>query len=168
MNSKSDEYHHLPESKPKLSLGEAFSSPSNASTNGNGYNRLKLQVPMGRRFVYPLIAQPSFFTLPHTLYPIQILRQHYGITPLTDVALNTQQAHEDYVGIICTKANVHDIVQKAIENARFVCEEPYAMFKGPPVQLIRPLPSPSPTSPAISPTSALNFSKTPFAPSSNV
>lgn len=54
------------------------------------------------------------------------------------VALNTQQAHEDYVGIICTQANVHDIVQEAIENARFVCEEHYAMFKGPPVQLICP------------------------------
>ncbi|KAJ3504127.1 hypothetical protein NMY22_g18023 [Coprinellus aureogranulatus] len=54
------------------------------------------------------------------------------------VALNTQQAHEDYVGIICTKANVHDIVQESIENARFVCEEHYAMFKGPPVQLICP------------------------------
>lgn len=54
------------------------------------------------------------------------------------VALNTHQAHEDYVGIICTKANVHDIVQEAIENARFVCEEHYAMFRGPPVQLICP------------------------------
>lgn len=54
------------------------------------------------------------------------------------VALNTHQAHQDYVGIICTKANVHDIVQEAIENARFVCEEHYAMFKGPPVQLICP------------------------------
>ncbi|KAF7319189.1 Protein-serine/threonine kinase [Mycena chlorophos] len=54
------------------------------------------------------------------------------------IALNNQQAHEDYVGIICTNANVHDIVQEAIENARFVCEEHYAMFKGPPVQLICP------------------------------
>jgi len=54
------------------------------------------------------------------------------------VAINTHQAHEDYVGIICTQANVHDIVQEAIENARFVCEEHYAMFKGPPVQLICP------------------------------
>lgn len=54
------------------------------------------------------------------------------------VALNTHQAHSDYVGIICTKANVHDIVQEAIENARFVCEEHYAMFRGPPVQLICP------------------------------
>jgi len=54
------------------------------------------------------------------------------------VALNTHQSHDDYVGIICTQANVHDIVQESIENARFVCEEHYAMFKGPPVQLICP------------------------------
>ncbi|KAI0935144.1 hypothetical protein AcV7_004033 [Taiwanofungus camphoratus] len=54
------------------------------------------------------------------------------------IALNTLQPHPDYVGIICTSANVHDIVQEAIENARFVCEEHYAMFKGPPVQLICP------------------------------
>ncbi|KAG5635157.1 hypothetical protein H0H81_012198 [Sphagnurus paluster] len=54
------------------------------------------------------------------------------------VALNKQEAHEDYVGIICTKANVRDIMQEAIENARFVCEEHYAMFRGPPVQLICP------------------------------
>ncbi|KAJ1310845.1 hypothetical protein OPQ81_009363 [Rhizoctonia solani] len=54
------------------------------------------------------------------------------------VALNTQVPHEDYVGIICTKSNVHDIAHEAIENARFVCEEHYALFKGPPVQLICP------------------------------
>jgi len=54
------------------------------------------------------------------------------------VALNTHQSHHDYVGIIYTQANVHDIVQESIENARFVCEEHYAMFKGPPVQLICP------------------------------
>ncbi|KAH7886816.1 mitochondrial branched-chain alpha-ketoacid dehydrogenase kinase-domain-containing protein [Phlebopus sp. FC_14] len=54
------------------------------------------------------------------------------------VALNTHQPHKDYVGIICTHANVHDILQEAIENARFVCEEHYAMFRGPPVQLICP------------------------------
>ncbi|ETW78186.1 hypothetical protein HETIRDRAFT_460407 [Heterobasidion irregulare TC 32-1] len=54
------------------------------------------------------------------------------------VALNELQPHPDYVGIICTRSNVHDIVHEAIENARFVCEEHYAMFKGPPVQLICP------------------------------
>jgi pyruvate dehydrogenase kinase 2/3/4 len=54
------------------------------------------------------------------------------------VALNTLAPHQDYVGIICTRANVHDIVHEAIENARYVCEEHYGMFKGPPVQLICP------------------------------
>ncbi|KAK2464496.1 hypothetical protein APHAL10511_003475 [Amanita phalloides] len=54
------------------------------------------------------------------------------------VALNTHQTHSDYVGIICTQANVHDIVQEAIENARFVCEDYYAMFRGPSVELICP------------------------------
>lgn len=52
------------------------------------------------------------------------------------VALNTLEPHPDYVGIICTRANVHDIVHEAIENARFVCEEHYGMFRGPTVQLI--------------------------------
>lgn len=54
------------------------------------------------------------------------------------IALNTLEPHPDYVGIICTKSNIHDIVQESIENARFVCEEHYGMFKGPPVQLICP------------------------------
>jgi pyruvate dehydrogenase kinase 2/3/4 len=55
-----------------------------------------------------------------------------------DVALNTLQAHPDYVGIICTSCRLHDIASEAIENARFVCEEHYGMFKAPPVQLICP------------------------------
>jgi pyruvate dehydrogenase kinase 2/3/4 len=54
------------------------------------------------------------------------------------IALNTLQSHPDYVGIICTKSNVHDICHDAIENARFVCEEHYALFKGPPIQLLCP------------------------------
>ncbi|KIY47860.1 alpha-ketoacid dehydrogenase kinase [Fistulina hepatica ATCC 64428] len=54
------------------------------------------------------------------------------------IALVTQPAHESYVGIICTESNVHEILLEAIENARFVCEEHYGMFAGPPVQLICP------------------------------
>ncbi|KIM21857.1 hypothetical protein M408DRAFT_333228 [Serendipita vermifera MAFF 305830] len=54
------------------------------------------------------------------------------------VALNTLQPHPDYVGIICTRSRLHDIASEAIENARFVCEEHYGMFKAPPVQLICP------------------------------
>lgn len=52
------------------------------------------------------------------------------------IALNTLQPHPDYVGIICKRANVHDICHEAIENARFVCEEHYGLFKGPPIQLL--------------------------------
>jgi pyruvate dehydrogenase kinase 2/3/4 len=40
--------------------------------------------------------------------------------------------------ILTPSQNVHDIAHEAIENARFVCEEHYALFKGPPVQLICP------------------------------
>ncbi|KAG7093907.1 hypothetical protein E1B28_007545 [Marasmius oreades] len=54
------------------------------------------------------------------------------------VALNTQEPHSDYVGIICTNSNVHDIIQESIENARYVCEEHYALLSSPPVQLICP------------------------------
>lgn len=45
---------------------------------------------------------------------------------------------ERYVGIICTNTNVGAMAHEAIENARFVCEEHYGLFKGPPVQLICP------------------------------
>ncbi|GAA5928176.1 PDK/BCKDK family protein kinase [Sporobolomyces koalae] len=54
------------------------------------------------------------------------------------IALNRLEPHEDYVGIICTKTNVHQIAREAIENATYVCEEHYGLFKGPPVQLICP------------------------------
>ncbi|TCD61727.1 hypothetical protein EIP91_008013 [Steccherinum ochraceum] len=74
------------------------------------------------------------------------------------IALNTLQSHPDFVGIICTCSNIHEIVREAIESARYdgcpstyyitsahprilfqvVCEEHYAMFKGLSVQLICP------------------------------
>lgn len=54
------------------------------------------------------------------------------------IALNRLEPHEDYVGIICTKTNVHQIAREAIENATYVCEEHFGLFKGPPVQLICP------------------------------
>jgi hypothetical protein len=37
-----------------------------------------------------------------------------------------------------TSSNVHDIIHEAIENARFICEEHYDMFRGPPIQLVCP------------------------------
>ena len=56
------------------------------------------------------------------------------------IALTDQSHHKDptYVGIICTKTNVRDLAQEAIENARFVCEDHYGLFDAPKVQLICP------------------------------
>jgi pyruvate dehydrogenase kinase 2/3/4 len=49
---------------------------------------------------------------------------------------DTKRNHDpNYVGIICTKTNVHDLAQEAIENARFVCEDHYGLFDAPKVQL---------------------------------
>lgn len=33
---------------------------------------------------------------------------------------------------------MHDICHEAIENARYVCEEHFGLFKGPPIQLLCP------------------------------
>lgn len=54
------------------------------------------------------------------------------------IALTDQRTHLDpnYVGIICTKTNVRDLAQEAIENARFVCEDHYGLFDAPKVQLV--------------------------------
>lgn len=54
------------------------------------------------------------------------------------VKVDGNQEHEQYVGIICTNTNVGAMAHEAIENARFVCEEHYGLFKGPPVQLVCP------------------------------
>ncbi|KAJ9141886.1 Pyruvate dehydrogenase kinase [Pleurostoma richardsiae] len=54
------------------------------------------------------------------------------------IALTDQNHYRDptYVGIICTKTNVKDLAQEAIENARFVCEDHYGMFEAPKIQLV--------------------------------
>ncbi len=54
------------------------------------------------------------------------------------VKVDGNQEHEQYVGIICTNTSVGAMAHEAIENARFVCEEHYGLFKGPPVQLVCP------------------------------
>ena len=53
------------------------------------------------------------------------------------IALTGQQhtRHPNYVGIICTKTNVKELAEEAIENARFVCEDHYGLFDAPKVQL---------------------------------
>jgi pyruvate dehydrogenase kinase 2/3/4 len=54
------------------------------------------------------------------------------------IALTDQSHHRDptYVGIICTKTNVRDLAEEAIENARFVCEDHYGLFEAPRIQLV--------------------------------
>jgi pyruvate dehydrogenase kinase 2/3/4 len=54
------------------------------------------------------------------------------------IALTDQRSRGDpnYVGIICTRTNVHELAQEAIENARFVCEDHYGLFEAPKVQLV--------------------------------
>jgi pyruvate dehydrogenase kinase 2/3/4 len=54
------------------------------------------------------------------------------------IALTDQSHHRDpnYVGVICTKTNVQDLAQEAIENARFVCEDHYGLFEAPRIQLV--------------------------------
>lgn len=54
------------------------------------------------------------------------------------IALTEQQhrSEPDYVGIICTRTNVRELAQEAIENARFVCEDHYGLFDAPKIQLV--------------------------------
>ena len=54
------------------------------------------------------------------------------------IALTEQKQHTEpnYVGIICTKTNVRELAQEAIDNARFVCEDHYALFEAPKVRLV--------------------------------
>jgi len=56
------------------------------------------------------------------------------------IALTDQSHNKDpsYVGIICTKTNVRDLAQEAIDNARFVCEDHFGLFDAPKVQLVCP------------------------------
>lgn len=54
------------------------------------------------------------------------------------IALNQLDPDPNYVGVICINTNVKDVAQEAIDNALFICEEHYGLFKGPPVQLSCP------------------------------
>lgn len=54
------------------------------------------------------------------------------------IALTDQRSHSDenFVGVICTKTNVRELAEEAIENARFVCEDHYGLFDAPKVRLV--------------------------------
>ncbi|KAI9593829.1 mitochondrial branched-chain alpha-ketoacid dehydrogenase kinase-domain-containing protein [Syncephalis fuscata] len=51
------------------------------------------------------------------------------------IALHQSTQDSDYVGIICTRTNISQIVQEAIDNARFICEDYYGLFTAPEIQL---------------------------------
>ncbi|KAH8705971.1 pyruvate dehydrogenase kinase [Talaromyces proteolyticus] len=59
-----------------------------------------------------------------------LIGQHIALTE------QTHAHHPNYVGIICTKTNIHEVAMEAIENARFVCEDHYGLFEAPKIQLI--------------------------------
>ncbi|KAK2753130.1 hypothetical protein FQN55_005090 [Onygenales sp. PD_40] len=59
-----------------------------------------------------------------------LIGQHIALTD------QTHAYHPNYVGIICTKTNVRELAEEAIENARFVCEDHYGLFDAPKVQLV--------------------------------
>jgi pyruvate dehydrogenase kinase 2/3/4 len=61
-----------------------------------------------------------------------LIGQHIALTD------QTNHRHPNYVGIICTKTNVKELAEEAIENARFVCEDHYGLFDAPKVQLFCP------------------------------
>lgn len=61
-----------------------------------------------------------------------LIGQHIALTS------QSNHRHPNYVGIICTKTNVRELAEEAIENARFVCEDHYGLFDAPKVQLFCP------------------------------
>ena len=59
-----------------------------------------------------------------------LIGQHIALTE------QRQTIEPNYVGVICTKTNVRELAQEAIENARYTCEDHYGLFDAPKVQLV--------------------------------
>ncbi|KAI9230168.1 MAG: mitochondrial pyruvate dehydrogenase [Piptocephalis tieghemiana] len=51
------------------------------------------------------------------------------------IALHQGNMLPDHVGIICTRTKVLDLVQEAVDNSRFICEDHYGLFSAPEVQV---------------------------------
>ncbi|KAJ1806682.1 [Pyruvate dehydrogenase (acetyl-transferring)] kinase isozyme 2, partial [Coemansia sp. RSA 2599] len=51
------------------------------------------------------------------------------------IELNQPQQHKDYVGVICTHTKLSDVVQEAIDNARFICGDYYMLMNTPEIEL---------------------------------
>ncbi|GAV53844.1 hypothetical protein ZYGR_0AK03460 [Zygosaccharomyces rouxii] len=56
---------------------------------------------------------------------------------LLEASLRCQNGKSDcYVGTICTKTNITQIAEDAIDNARLICAEHYGLFEAPKVELL--------------------------------
>ncbi len=62
-----------------------------------------------------------------------LIGQHVS---LSRASINHKASLPDYAGVICTKTNLTEVAQDAIDNARFVCQEYYGMWAGPEVKLV--------------------------------
>ncbi|KAJ2724583.1 [Pyruvate dehydrogenase (acetyl-transferring)] kinase isozyme 2 [Coemansia sp. Benny D115] len=51
------------------------------------------------------------------------------------IELNQQQKHRDYVGVICTHTRIAEVVQEAIDNARYICGDYYMLYNVPEIEL---------------------------------
>jgi pyruvate dehydrogenase kinase 2/3/4 len=80
--------------------------------------------PAGRRLDIAMLGLTKIAT---NIIRLSIAGQH--------IALNKGPSRKDYVGIICTKTNLADMAQEAIDNAKFICEDYYGLFRGPEVHL---------------------------------
>lgn len=52
------------------------------------------------------------------------------------IAVSAKDQPKDYVGIICTKTILKDVVEDAIANAQMICQDYYSLFEPPQVQII--------------------------------
>jgi pyruvate dehydrogenase kinase 2/3/4 len=52
------------------------------------------------------------------------------------IAVSQSNPPKDYVGIICTKTNLSEVVADAISNAQMICQDCYSLFQPPNVQII--------------------------------
>ena len=54
------------------------------------------------------------------------------------VTMISKPPRDNYVGIICTKTSISEIAVEAIDNARYMAEDYYGLFKAPTVDIILP------------------------------
>eukprot|EP00835_Amoeboradix_gromovi_P006770 NODE_879_length_3484_cov_0.307238.p1 type:complete len:380 gc:universal NODE_879_length_3484_cov_0.307238:2788-1649(-) len=54
------------------------------------------------------------------------------------VTMVSKPQRDNYVGIICTNTSISEVAVEAIDNARWMCEEYYGLFKAPVVDIIMP------------------------------